>query len=104
MTWSASSGARRSATVRSAIYTQILGGRARAGNFKIYCRRSARRAKSVRPPKLSRPGHRGKHLDKRQPADLTADKLLTHSRLARLDTISGPCWALLDPIPAYRYC
>src|SRR5439155_20044035 len=38
-------------------------------------------------------------LDGRQPRDLTADKLLAHSRLPLTCTISGPCSALPEPNP-----
>ena len=38
-------------------------------------------------------------LDGRQPGDLTAEKLLEHSRCRLPGTISGSCSALLEPDP-----
>ena len=38
-------------------------------------------------------------LDGRQPGDLTAEKLIEHSRCRCLALISGSCSALLEPDP-----
>ena len=54
-------------------------------------------ARSLRISDLA-PTSRKPSSDGRQPPDLTADKLLEHSRLPLAWLISGPCSALLEPI------